>query len=175
MDTENKLKEMRELELKLFVIEFNKASLLDRSFSKRNLSSEKKKEFRENLLDFSIYLMNKIDDNTLINSDIREKIQKLKAIDGNISFGQAQKVINVVLKLYCFLTNKLSLIEELDCPLDSTTMKGYKIPNAQMINVTEEDYLIYQKKFDSEYNGIRILKDAIYDENRINNFLTIKY
>ena len=40
---------MRKMELKLLIIEFNKASLLDRSFSKTKLSRTNKIEFRKEL------------------------------------------------------------------------------------------------------------------------------
>jgi len=165
------LLEMREMELKLLIIEYNKASQLDRSFSKTNITDEKKKLFRKCLLETCIFLMNKIDDNTLTNSIIREKIKELKNIDNNISFGQAQKVVNVCLKQYCFITKNEKILFELDCPLDSTTMKPYNIYNDNMINVNEKDYLEYQKIFEKENNGLRILKDKEYDIMRINNFL----
>jgi len=165
------LLEMREMELKLLIIEYNKASQLDRSFSKTNLTNEKKKLFRKRLLEICIFLMNKVDDETLTNVLIREKIKDLKNIDNNISFGQAQKVINVCLKQYCFITKKENILYELDCPLDSTTMKPYNIYNDNMISVNEKDYLEYQKIFEKENNGIRILKDKEYDKMRINNFL----
>jgi len=168
---EQELLEMREMELKLLIIEYNKASQLDRSFSKTNLSSEKKKLFRKRLLEICISLMKKIDDETLTNSIIRENIKELKNIDNNISFGQAQKVVNVCLKQYCFITNKEKILYELDCPLDSTTMKPYNIFNDNMLSVNEKDYLEYQKIFEKENNGIRILKDKEYDKMRINNFI----
>jgi len=170
---EKTISEMRDMELKLLIIEYNKASQLDRSFSKTKLTKEKKKLFRKKLIENCIFLMKSIDDGSLTNKLIREKIKELKNIDDNISFGQAQKVINVSLKQYCFITMKENLLKELDCPLDSTTMKSYGIMNKNMIKVTEKDYLKYQDIFKEEFNGNRILKDCIYDENRINNFLTL--
>jgi hypothetical protein len=165
------LSEMREMELKLLIIEYNKAAQLDRSFSNTKLSSDKKKLFRKRLLETCISLMNKIDDETLTNSIIRAKIKDLKNIDKNISFGQAQKVVNVCLKQYCFITKKEKILYELDCPLDSTNMKPYKIFNKNMKNVNEKDYLEYQKIFENENNGIKILKDKEYDKMRLNNFI----
>jgi len=170
----NDLLEMREMELKLLIIEYNKASQLDRSLSKTNLTKKKKKEFREKLLDSCIHLMAKIDDETLTTSIIRKAIKRLKDIDDNISFGQAQKVVNVCLKQYCFITKKEEILKELDCPLDSTTMEGYHIGNNKMINVEEVDYVKYQEKFKEEHNGIRILKDMKYDKKRINDFENLK-
>lgn len=163
--------EMRDLELKLLIIEYNKASQLDRSFSKTQLSQTKKIEFRERLLEYCLFLMKKIDDETLKNSDIRGKIRELTKIDENISFGQAQKVINVTLKSYCFIANKENLLKELDCPLDTTTMRGNRIIHNKMIAVNEDDYLKYQNIYYKEFAGLRILKDCEYDKMRIHNFL----
>ena len=168
------LSAMRSMELKLLIIEFNKASQLDRSFSKTKLSVQKKYEFRKTLLNYGIELMEKADKGTLKNKDIREKIKALSLIDEkNISYGQAQKVINVSLKQYCFILGKENLIKELDCPLDTTTMKGYKINHKRMIDVTEADYIQYQQIFEEENNGIRILKDSKYDDMRINEFIPV--
>jgi len=170
-----KLSDMRSIELKLLIIEFNKASQLDRSFSKTNLSIQKKYEFREMLLNYCIELMKKIDNRTLKNKDIRDKIKALTTIDEkNISYGQAQKVINVSLKQYCFILGNEDMMKELDCPLDTTTMHGYKIKHKRMINVNENDYIKYQQYFEEQNNGIRILKDSKYDYMRINEFIPIK-
>lgn len=165
---------MREMELKLLIIEYNKASQLDRSFSQTKLSRTKKVLFREKLLACCFFLMNKVDDETLTNNDIREKIRELTKVDSGISFGQAQKVVNVVVKQYCFILNKESLFKELDCPLDSTTMKGYGINHKTMKDVNEDDYLEYQKRYSDEFDGMRILKDYNYDKMRIYNFLNPK-
>jgi len=116
--------------------------------------------------------MRQIDNGTLKNSDIRKRIRELTKIDKeNISFGQAKKVINVTIKQYCFIANANDeLLKELDCPLDTTTMRGYKIKHKRMIDVNEEDYLAYQDHFDKEFDGMRILKDRKYDEMRIDSF-----
>jgi hypothetical protein len=68
--------------------------------------------------------------------------------------------------------NKKSLLKELDCPLDTTTMKGYGISHKTMINVNEEDYEAYQNIYYKEFDGMRILKDRDYDDERIRNFLS---
>jgi len=170
----SELSAMRNMELKLLIIEYNKASQLDRSFSKTKLSSQKKYEFRKTLIKYCIELMENADKGTLKNKDIRDRIKALSCIDSkNISYGQAQKVINVSLKQYCFILGKENLIKELDCPLDTTTMKGYKIAHKRMIDVTEADYIQYQQIFEEENNGIRILKDSKYDDMRINEFIPV--
>ena len=67
------------------------------------------------------------------------------------------------------MTKNIECISQLDCPLDTITMKGYGIKNNRMINVTEEDYIKYQNIFEEKYI-YRILKDLKYDKERINNF-----
>ncbi|MCF0217261.1 MAG: hypothetical protein HUK21_12440 [Fibrobacteraceae bacterium] len=165
---EKRLEEMKNLELRLFIIEFYRASQLDRSFSKENMQN--KGEFKEALVETCLLLIKCVDKGTLKNSDIRKKIKQLTSIDKNISYGQAQKVVNVVLKQYVFLTKKWDFVKELDCPLDSIVMKGCGIKNNTMKSVTEEDYLAYQKKFEADYDGNRVLKDLDYDKNRNENF-----
>jgi hypothetical protein len=117
--------------------------------------------------------MRQVDNGTLKNSDIRENIGGLFEIDEKISFGQAQKVINVSLKQYCFIANKVNLYKELDCPLDSKTMMDYNINHKRMIDVTKIDYEEYQDQFNKEFDGIKVLRDMKYDEDRINNFLKL--
>ena len=67
------LLEMRNMEIKLLIIEYNKASQIDRSFGKTSLTDKKKKIFREKLLENCIFLMEKIDNGTLTNEIIRKK------------------------------------------------------------------------------------------------------
>ena len=69
------------------------------------------------------------------------------------------------------IMNKKNLFKELDCPLDVTTMKGYKINHKKMIDVDEKDYLQYQDIYYKEFGWMRILKDCNYDNMRIHNFL----
>lgn len=111
--------------------------------------------------------MKLVETNRLKNNTIRDEIRSLIDVDNNISFGQTQKVVNVVLKQYCFLLGKNRLYKELDCPLDRITMNGQHT----MRDLTEEQYLEYQDRFERENNGIRILADQIYDEQRLSNFI----
>lgn len=163
---EAQLSTMRELELKLFVIEFNKAAQLDRSISKN--SQKPMPGFRKELVNTCLTLMGKMDNDSLSNLEIRNRIDALSRKYA-VSYGQAQKVVNVCLKQYMFLTRKYSCAQELDCPLDSTTMKGCKIKNKKMISVEADDYKSYQDSFEKE-NGLRIFKDEEYDKQRIENF-----
>lgn len=162
----NKKTNMELMEKKLFIIEFNKGSQLDRSFGK-NITRKNKEIFRKKLVNSTLYLMKLIDKNKLRNKDIRKKIYGLARI-GGVSVGQAQKVINVSLKVYCFLKNK-KLLKELDCPLDSTTMDG----KHKMKEVDKKLYEYYQNKFKKE-EKIRILRDIQYDLKRLDSFFKVK-
>lgn len=164
------LEELRLLELQLFIIEFNRASQLDRSISKN--SNEPKSGFRKGLVKTCLDLISLVDAGTISNMEIRKKIRSLSQ-KYSVSYGQAQKVINVCLKQYVFLTQKFDCVKELDCPLDSTTMKGCHISHNKMCSVDESDYIQYQDLFDQRYNP-RILKDEIYDKQRICNYIAGK-
>ena len=155
------------------IIEFNKGSQLDRSFKRSNLCKEQKIEFRKELVKSCKRLLEKVDNNTLKNVHIRKEISNLEKIDKKISFGQAQKVINVCLKQYCFLMNKSKLIKELDCPLDSTTMQDCGVNNKSMYNVEREDYIKYQKIFKKK-SKVKIFRDIDYDVIRIENFYKLE-
>lgn len=163
---QQKLEKMRLFELKLFIIEFNKASQLDRSFG-NSISKEIKQLFRNKLIETCLELMSLVDNGSFNNLILREHIRELKNLHLDISYGQAQKVINVVMKQYCFILNKKELYKELDCPLDSTTMNKKNT----MKKLTEEQYLDYQDNFKEKNNGIQILADQVYDSQRIKKFL----
>lgn len=164
----NEFEEMELLEKKIFIIEYNKASQLDRSFAKsESVTPDIIRAFRENLLNACLRLMRLVERDELTNQMIRDEIRNLIDEGRNISFGQAQKVVNVVLKQYCFLLKKRNLYQELDCPLDSTTMGS----RHTLKELTEEQYLEYQERFERENNGIRILADRVYDERREARFL----
>lgn len=166
----SELEKMRLLELQLFVIEFGRASQLGRSISKNK--RKPKSGFREALVKTCLSLIKEMDDNELSNVIIRREIKKL-SMKYDVSYGQAQKVVNVCLKQYMFLTQKYEFAKELDCPLDSTTMSGYKIFHNKMCSVDESDYKQYQNLFDQSHNP-RILKDEIYDTQRICNYTARK-
>lgn len=116
-------------------------------------------------------LMNDVDKDIITNKKIINQIKNIKSTSDTISFGQAQKVINVCLKQYCFIQGKEHLLGQLDCPLDKTTMKGYKINN-KLYTVKENDYRSYQRKYQNE-DEWKITKDNKYDDNRINNCINL--
>ena len=148
------------------MIEFSRASQLDRSFSN---SHKPKSGFRKGLVKTCLDLISLVDAWTISNMEIRKKIKSLSQKYG-VSYGQAQKVVNVCLKQYVFLTQKFDCVNELDCPLDSTTMNGCHISHNKMCSVKEDDYKNYQNLFEKQF-ALKVLKDEEYDKQRINNYV----
>ena len=116
--------------------------------------------------------MNDVDRDNITNRKIINQIKKIKSTGRKISFGQAQKVVNICLKQYCFIQGKEHLLSQLDCPLDNTTMKGYNINNKKLYKVDNNDYCSYQRMYQDE-DEWKITRDNEYDDNRINNFITL--
>lgn len=159
----SEIEKMREVEKDVMIAELTKASQLGRS---TRLNREGKNKLNNDLISAIKRLRERVDNNNIKNSAIRTEIVNLSKTTG-ISIGQAQKVINVYLKSYCFLCDKsIEIIKELDCPLDSTTMKS---KNTMKGVKTIEEYKEWQDKFEEEC-GIRILKDLEYDNTRLREF-----
>jgi|GEM_PF-5138165 len=174
---------------------FYKESQIGRSV--RN--SENVLLFKRKLFESIQRLAEKADASTLVNRDIRQEVAFL-AKDG-ITVGQAQKVINVYMKYYSILREKLNLIKELDCPVDSGMIrlvwsnltdkdklalqrmlnpKRLSIPLSvlfsEMARLNNMDFRLYtfiQDVTERIGNGIRILPDLeVYDKRRIEKFLS---
>jgi hypothetical protein len=159
------IEKMRENFKDIIVASFYKETQVNRSIhsSKRDGKEIDVDKYKRLLLN-SIRKLRKLADNFSIkNSDIRKEIEKLSKETG-VSIGQSQKVINVYLKFYCLIKDcPLKIIQELDCPLDSTTMdKKQKMKNV----LTMKDYINWQNKFEKDF-GIRLLRDNEYDLNRM--------
>lgn len=64
------------------------------------------------------------------------------------------------------MKEKWQLLKELDCPLDSTHLKGkrrlYEI-------ITPEEYKLWHDKLGN--SSLRILSDLLYDERRKDKFI----
>jgi len=160
-----KIDKMKEDAKDILVASFYKETQVGRSIGSSNKQGKKinPKKFKRELLKSIQKLRELVDNKTIKNSDIRREIEILGKKTG-VSIGQSQKVINVYLKFYClFLDMPLKVIEELDCPLDSTTMdKKQKMKNLKDM----KEYKEWQDNFEKEF-GIRLLRDWEYDSNRM--------
>lgn len=128
-----------------------------------------KEKFKKIVLEETRRLGDMVDNKTLTNKAIRDAILDLSE-KGGVTIGHAQKILNVYLKYYSLLTGSPpEIISELDCPLDGIIMNHKeRIMNIQ----TFEKYLKYQDRF--EKNGIRLIEDKKYDEQKISNFISDK-
>ena len=178
---------------------FHKESQLGRSTKSNDETA--KLAFKKRLFDTILSLVEKVENGTLTNIDVRSGICRL-AEEADVTTGQAQKVINVYLKYYCVLRDKQSLIKELDCPIDSRIVKHVwkqltpedkvDIENrlslaqhgvrlnwiffSEITRLNKLDFLTYellQKRLEEMGNGIRLLDDfEIYDKERIAKYLS---
>lgn len=131
-----------------------------RNGRERYLKTYKKRTFEE-----LERLCSKMVDGTLRRGDIHQSIQSIQS-DLSISFGQAQKALNVLLKCHYFLYYfGRPIADELDCPLDSVVLRslGEKISLSKM---SKPDYLRVQERISAK-SGRRIDYDIQWDEQHL--------
>ena len=162
------IEEMRKNQKDILLAEAFKESQMGRSihFSNREGKNIDASLYKKETIRAIKRLRELVESEEIKNSDIRNEIKAIHEKTG-VSVGQAQKVINIYLKGYCLLFGKNEeIIKELDCPLDSKTLKGYSSKALWKIEDMGE-YESIQKKFWDETKGIRLLKDKIWDEYRL--------
>jgi hypothetical protein len=131
-----------------------------RNERERNLKGYKRRTFEE-----LEHLCSKMVDGTLRRGNIHQSIQSIQS-DLSISFGQAQKALNVLLKCHYFLYYfGKPIADELDCPLDSVVLRslGEKISLSTM---DKPDYLRVQRRISAKA-ARRIDYDIQWDERHL--------
>ncbi len=128
--------------------------ILNETMILRSISKNKDKvnlnEFKKMVIDECKDLFKKIDNGDLTEDNILESIRKI-ANHFSISFGQAQKPINTILKYYFYLicNNNYDLEKNLHCPIDSKILKHLRKEIKKILeNLSEEereDYLNFQE------------------------------
>ena len=113
----------------------------------------------------------KMDDRTLRRRDIHRSLDKVwNAIPG-ISFGQAQKGLNVLLKVHWFLYHAGHAIgAELDCPLDSKVLRSLGGRPTSLARIDRSYYMAKQEEImsHSQLRGEhRVEYDRIWDEDHL--------
>ncbi len=158
---ENEIKEfIQNSKLSLLTVLCNATQIWRRSIPK-----EKQEVFKENLSKIILNLLIKIDSNTLKNKDVRMAIKDLSSKSG-LSIGVSQKPINVYLKFYCAILNKIDLLNELDCPIDSIIKKKQKLRKIALKNLELKDYIEMQEILRKNHT-IQILADKYWDEFKL--------
>lgn len=125
---------------------------------RRTIKPENKDLYRNSLKIAIKELIDKVDNNSIKNKDVREAIRELSNISG-VSIGASQKAINVYLKFYCVISDKDDLIiGELDCPIDRKVINKNRLRKIALKDIDLEHYTEMQEKLRKRYD-IRILAD----------------
>lgn len=155
----------------IYLILFN-ATMVMRSIGKRIKNKEKQLEFKKALFEEIEKLTRFMDKGKLVEMNILHSITILSK-KFNISFGQAQKPINVILKYHFFLTENQNtgIKSALHCPLDSVVLKElkkyYKDLNLLSLeSMNQEAYVDLQEKIKSQ-TPTRIEFDIKWDKQHL--------
>lgn len=117
----------------------------------------------------AIKLCKNINDGTLKNDDIRKSIKNISKVL-KISYGQAQKGINVILKYCFFICYPDSQVgSELDCPLDSKILGSIGKRTLGLVNIHEKNYIDFQNIIQHQITR-RIDFDRQWDEDRFKKY-----
>ena len=129
----------------IYFILFN-ATMISRSVGKTIKGRKDMKYFKLRLFKKLDNLTTLMDNKKLTENNILKAIENL-ANEFRISFGQAQKAINVILKYHFYLTNNknIQVKKALYCPLDSIILKALK-KRKFLTNINKEEYLEIQNE-----------------------------
>ena len=141
-----------------------KARALGQSFPSHG-RAERMKKFTWLVFTEVEHLCSRMQHESLQTSDIRMSIEHVSTAAG-VSFGQAQKAINVLMKYHYFLHDAVSGAgAELDCPLDSAVFRelGERI---SLSKLDRQRYIEIQEKI-AGITARRIDFDRRWDEQRL--------
>lgn len=148
----------------LYSVLFN-STMIGRSVGKILKKDNKSfKDFKLTVLRESEKLIDKMEKNSLSEKDIIDSLDKLVKCF-KISYGQAQKGINVILKYHYQLYKNLKNYNGgvLHCPLDSNILTELKIKNLPLSKVDKNMYLLIQNKIE-KLSPIRVNFDEVYEK-----------
>ena len=148
----------------LYIGLFN-STMIGRSVGKIFKKEHKSfKDFKLAILEESENLICKMEKKTLSEKDI------IDSLDGiverfKVSYGQAQKGINVILKYHYQLYKNLKKYngKALHCPLDSNILAELKIKDLPLSKIDKEKYLSIQNKI-ANLSDIRVDFDEKYEK-----------
>ena len=157
----------------VYLIIFN-ATMISRSVGKNIRAGESVKDFKVRVFQEIEKLIDKLEEGKLTEKDIIDAIESLVNEFG-ISFGQAQKPINVILKYHFYLNlflrkrrkdNMMKMKKILHCPIDSITLKKLGKRGISLTKIDKEKYLEFQREIENRCN-IRIEFDTQWDERHL--------
>ena len=148
----------------LYVSLFN-STMIGRSVGKKFKREYKSfKDFKLAILEESENLICKMEKNNLAEKNIVDSLDKIVE-RFEISYGQAQKGINVILKYHYQLYKNLKKYngKVLHCPLDSNILAELKIKNLPLSRINKKTYLSLQDKI-ANLSDTRVDFDERYDK-----------
>ena len=148
----------------LYVGLFN-LTMIGRSVGKTFKREHKSfKDFKLAILEESENLICKMEKNNLAEKNIVDSLDKIVE-RFKISYGQAQKGINVILKYHYQLYKNLKKYngKVLHCPLDSNILAELKIKNLPLSRINKKTYLSLQDKI-ANLSDTRVDFDERYDK-----------
>jgi len=152
----------------VYLIIFN-ATMISRSVGKSLKGNKNVKDFKIGVFKEIDKITDLMDRGKLTEDNILNSIQKLSN-KFQISFGQAQKPINVILKYHYYLTkshdNQMKRI--LHCPIDSVILKALGIRGLSLTNINKKKYLEIQKEIQKRC-FFKIEFDTQWDEKHLLN------
>ena len=143
--------------------------MISRSISKTINKDKNLRDFKIKLFKKIEKLTEKINNITLKEKDIEKVIDELKDEFG-ISYGQAQKPINVILKYHYYLTNNQdpNIKKSLHCPIDSLILKELNKTNLCLSRINKRLYYKLQEEI-QEKSETRIEFDDHWDVTLLKN------
>jgi len=155
----------------LYLTVFN-ATMISRSVGRSMQAPKTLKEFKKRVFQELEKLTDCMDQAILTEDKIITSIQAI-ADEFQISFGQAQKPINVILKIHFYLTKDQNdrLSNVLHCPLDSVILgelkkRGYSSKGNTLTKIDRRSYLMLQQEIGNHYSP-RIKLDDKWDEQHL--------
>jgi len=126
------------------------STMILRSIGQRLRNHCRLREFKIRVVKESEILIDKMEKCKLLENDIIVSIDKF-CDEFNISFGQAQKAINVLLKYHYYLyekylTNHSKIKSVLHCPLDSKILEELHIRNKPLTRIDKKEYIDIQNE-----------------------------
>ncbi len=153
----------------VYLIIFN-ATMILRSVGKslkENKSDKSVKDFKIKVFKEISKLTDLMGKRVLKGDDILDSIKAISN-DFQISFGQAQKPINVILKYHFYLTqiedNRMK--KALHCPIDSKILKALNRSGISLKKIDKENYLKIQQEIENR-TPTKIEFDTLWDEQHL--------
>ncbi len=158
----------------VYHIIFN-ATMIARSISKNpNYNGTQSiNKFRQSTIETIEKLAESMSKGTLTDNMITDSIEDLKK-KTKVSFGQAQKPLNVILKYHYYLTypkKRVRAIEQLlHCPIDSVVLKSLKYRATSLAKIKKKEYLKIQKMIENDSPTTKIAFDSVWDNQHLNGY-----